>query len=1139
MGNLGRSYGRQDGEDMNATRLHHFGGAFAPPSKMHTEHFARLTPEQTNHEATLNSFPPAHEPVTQSTCHSGNVGFETTFHSPFQQPPPFGSHPAKFQHHQYPTQSSMFMGNQGMAPSPTFNYTPPQPPPGVGYPLHPARMHPGPQDFIPVHHPHQPPPVTQFAPQVWPQPMPMQFEGMHVDQATWTGAHGVWTMGNYGYGMPPRSADHTVPVAHNQNWLSETENAVVPEVPVVVNNSMTPVVQQQPAVQVPTPPPPTPPPPQAPPQPLPPPPPPPPQAPPQVQAPTPPPPQPVMARTGSRGKNQRKGASRRNSRNNSKNDKGSKSEPSPSVAGRKSSGNSKSKKRQSKDRSSSTSSQNPSAQNTANEEAATQTASNGPADAKKAELAESPATRSAFKSFLAKFRAEERSSFQGAEAFAQKSLTDGSLPTSIHWKVYLELADLAKRANKFVRARELYRQVCRLQPYASQGWLEYSKLEEECGNMNLCAKILRTGLEYCEYNENLLARAIKHEEKMGRLGRARELLARLKHVGIEKVWRTVLDGALFESRAGNDVMARRVLKYLMHHVPWYGPLYLGGYKLERDLGRCKEALDIVERGLAAVPKYGPLWFGAFRLCEEMDLSQKAYDLPQSMAMIDRAKLSISKELIWKVHLEAAQMLERSALQYMDSETESPNEDITVACRRRFAMTILTCPPNLRWKVWLASGRMEIAAGNPDRARKLFLGARKVVPDKGRAVALLECARLEEFVGDTELARAILCKSRSVSISDWKVWLESVLLEIRCGNHGRAIEVAQLALKQHSGTGRLWACLVQLRQFDLGEEAQFASLKQALNAVPKSGEVWCEGARIHLNPFARTFDLTKARRHLFFATKFTPQYGDGFLETLRLEIVDQWVLPMAISIWEETKSFLELSGDGSSEDAISKFVYGVSHAVLTLFKGLESKEFTPGTSRDSGVALDDSTTSMKSVMQSFRRGAEETVDISQLWLRCANADPNYGALWFHCRTGPTDTARKVLSRAREYMLSEIHTYAHLYIVACIRRFAIVECMNYGADGIRGGEDKKSRTVQSDDNAKWDHLVHVACLSAPSLEEIIEEGNHNGKTGMDLLESTMSGSDFVAGLVQLGRHRPMEELSLSERRKVLFGTDALFS
>jgi hypothetical protein len=101
-----------------------------------------------------------------------------------------------------------------------------------------------------------------------------------------------------------------------------------------------------------------------------------------------------------------------------------------------------------------------------------------------------------------------------------------TLPSKVHWKVKLELADLAKRENRFTEARQLYRyvafalsvhvwlchsrccfsddvtrEVTASQPYAPQGWLEYSKMEEECGQLSHCRTILSEGLKYCKYNE--------------------------------------------------------------------------------------------------------------------------------------------------------------------------------------------------------------------------------------------------------------------------------------------------------------------------------------------------------------------------------------------------------------------------------------------------------------------------------------------------------------------------------------------------------------------------------------------------------------------------------------------------------------
>ena len=248
--------------------------------------------------------------------------------------------------------------------------------------------------------------------------------------------------------------------------------------------------------------------------------------------------------------------------------------------------------------------------------------------------------------------------------------------------------------------------------------------------------------------------------------------------------------------------------------------------------------------------------------------------------------------------------------------------------------------------------------------------------------------------------------------EWKIFLESILLESRSGRYRCAVRLADEALLLHAGTGRLWAILVQLchrlegllwtkkgrrrgrgidregkwsrkggkgevkvesdeRMDDLvahcsyrdsrevadtdGEESvhacegefselrnildsrnsmavnenmnytnhadsdgdsdgdsdsdsdsdfhssdnypipsQHAVLVRAIQEVPKSGEVWCEGARCHMNPLQlSSFDLTNAQKFLSFAVQFTPQYGDTFIEYLRLEMIIQVILPRVL------------------------------------------------------------------------------------------------------------------------------------------------------------------------------------------------------------------------------------------------------
>jgi hypothetical protein len=143
--------------------------------------------------------------------------------------------------------------------------------------------------------------------------------------------------------------------------------------------------------------------------------------------------------------------------------------------------------------------------------------------------------------------------------------------------------------------------------------------------------------------------------------------------------------------------------------------------------------------------------------------------------------------------------------------------------------------------------------------------------KAKAQVVLDCSRVKEFTGDIDTARQILkkyraeihIKSQGKKHAPWKIYLESLLVEKRDGKIEAAILQAKRALKIHSGTGRLWAMLIQLEHGN-GPRAQFAVLRRALNQVPKSGEVWCEAARLHMDPLSIYFDLGRASQYLDFA-----------------------------------------------------------------------------------------------------------------------------------------------------------------------------------------------------------------------------------------------------------------------------------
>lgn len=546
---------------------------------------------------------------------------------------------------------------------------------------------------------------------------------------------------------------------------------------------------------------------------------------------------------------------------------------------------------------------------------------------KRSDLAESPSAKAKYKEFAKGFREAEKQSFEVALSYARDMLL--VLPDSIKHKLFMDLADSAKRHNRVQDAKSFYLTASRHQPLAYQVWLEWSKLEEECGELALCTAVLREGLRFCPTVEALIIKGIKHAERMGNLSDARAILARMQHLEAEKGWKILIEGALMEARAERLHVARRVCKYLMEHARWHGPVFQEALRLEERAGNYSGALAIAERGLAEVPRYGPLWFSCLRLLERTGASRQ-----RVQEALQQALQSVSRELVWKVWFEAAQL-------------EARRGDLPAA-RGSYVHAARSCPDNLRWKVWLGAVRTELGCGNVATVRLLLGRALAEVPKKSRAMVLLECSRLEEQQGNVERARAILAHSCRQTHHEWKIFLEAVLLEYRAGCLDAAIAKATHSLETHPGTGRLWAILIQLRHRE-GAAAQMAVFRMALREVPKSGEVWCEGARVRMNPLSPAFDLREARRYLDFAVQFTPQYGDSFIEYMRLELL------------ERGPSF----------------------------------------------------------------------NLESLKMMCINADPNYGALWCHCKEHVLSSAREIVERAHQMLVDELAELQAVYLPALLR------------------------------------------------------------------------------------------------------------
>ncbi len=474
-------------------------------------------------------------------------------------------------------------------------------------------------------------------------------------------------------------------------------------------------------------------------------------------------------------------------------------------------------------------------------------------------------------------------------------------------------------------------------------------MEEENGRPIEALKVVKVGLTICKLNDTLLPRSIKLHERLSLHEDIREFLFSLKYEPLERSWKSILEGCLFEARIGNYTEARDVFKFLMSYVPWYGPIYYEAFRLEERDGADSQALAIIRSGLRELPRYGPLWFGLLRIMERRDIMQekKYWQIGEEPKLsnlnreCEEAVKSISKELTWRVHFEKFQAEERAAEIAAKGLFEQCTGFSLLACRRymfancrrSLTQSLLLCPSNLRWKLLLVGARLELGLGNIGTARNLIQRSFQEVPSKSKASVYIECSRMEEYVGNFDVARSILIFAKHQLQNDWRLCLESVLLEARRGNMLAAINLAKQAASLHPGTGRIWALYIQLNhrwergaEFLLNRRVYLQSLidvlldgpsgnhgqtsnedleilqklsfmspkdiiiRKAIMEVPKSGEVWCEQGRCRLNPFLLDdFDMAAAQQSFAFAIQFTPQYGDTFIELLRLELLSQVIL----------------------------------------------------------------------------------------------------------------------------------------------------------------------------------------------------------------------------------------------------------
>jgi len=257
------------------------------------------------------------------------------------------------------------------------------------------------------------------------------------------------------------------------------------------------------------------------------------------------------------------------------------------------------------------------------------------------------------------------------------------------------------------------------------------------------------------------------------------------------------------------------------------------------------------------------------------------------------------------------------------------------------------------------------------------------------------------------------------------------MEARQGCSSVAKEVTLNALELHPGTGRLWSALISIEHS--GEDGQCDGAKsafhRAVREVPKSGEVWCEGARIFMNPMVPHFNLGSAYKCLEFAVHLTPQYGDSFLELFRLRFLLEMRArmrkhPLAVGLLgPPPESHAQREQDNGNSNQATSVPPTVDQGRLlpvaaliarqvseTMVAELKNADFAFTVGAEVGIAPGADGDSIGTGLPPF--------ELSRLEVLCAYADPNYGFLWLWCRQSALSTPNEVLSQMTKEVTADL-------------------------------------------------------------------------------------------------------------------------
>lgn len=223
------------------------------------------------------------------------------------------------------------------------------------------------------------------------------------------------------------------------------------------------------------------------------------------------------------------------------------------------------------------------------------------------------------------------------------------------------------------RARIVFLDLASEQPLFIPVWIEFYRMEIECGEYLSAHLILKSALAYHPKNELLLQKLIKVDEKLMDVASLMYTVEGLVQMDTQKSLRTAMEGVASLARLGYRQFAASVYERVISNPRFsLGNFFLEFMNFEKHCGWYYELLRLSQTALQRYFKYGPLWFYCFTLIEHYytlmwrrDVVANRVDCRVYDEYMKKAVGCLTNDILWRVFFVQIQFCNRAVLHVRD------------------------------------------------------------------------------------------------------------------------------------------------------------------------------------------------------------------------------------------------------------------------------------------------------------------------------------------------------------------------------------------------------------------------------------------------------------------------------------------